>query len=150
MFTYTFLYLGRPGTWSFFEWMDRQKSNPNRLLPPKTNPTIWRFGRFFSFSKGHVIFFQGSHTTLRTPMFLVQCYFQGGYHQNLGVLPFYFLAEESIQYTIAYGRNYKYGPDKKHQNKPKNTAHNIICSMYGMNYKYLPTFYHQRKRHSCR
>ena len=24
------------------------------------------------------------------PMFLVQCYFQGGYHENLGVLPFLF------------------------------------------------------------
>jgi len=106
------------GPGAFLNGWIGKKSNPNRLLPPKTNPTIWRFGRFFSFSKGHVIFFRGVTLPFGPPMFLVQCYFQGGYHQNLGVLPFYFLAEESIQYTIVYGRNYKYGPDEK---TPKQT-----------------------------
>ena len=80
-------------------------------------------------------------------MFLVQFYFQREYHQNLGVLPFYLFAEESIQYTV---ETINMARKKKHQNKPKNTAHNIICSMYGINYTYLPTFCHQIKRHSCR
>ena len=83
-------------------------------------------------SNGHVSF-QWSKLPLGPPMFLVQCYFQGGYHQNLGV-------------TVET----KYGPEKikniwnSKTKRKKNTTHNMLHVWN----TYLPTFYHQIKRHS--